>query len=84
LLLRDSLDTFAWTCSVVGPFAVRRDPQQRQLAEEGLAAEEEGVNPTKVASTAAPISSLKYGKCHRSRASTTPSSEKNRPAGCSS
>src|SRR5258705_7498898 len=31
-------------------------------------------------STAAPISSLKYGKCHWSGASTTPSSAMNRPA----
>src|SRR5215210_4673709 len=34
----------------------------------------------RVASTEAPISSLKYGKCHWSGASTTPSSEMNRPA----
>jgi hypothetical protein len=33
----------------------------------------------RVAPTAAPISSLKYGKCHWSGASTTPSSEMNRP-----
>src|SRR6266480_6089453 len=34
----------------------------------------------RVASTATPISSLKYGKCHWSGASTTPSSEMNMPA----
>ena len=33
-----------------------------------------------VAVTAAPISSLKYGKCQSSGSSTTPSSEMNRPA----
>jgi hypothetical protein len=33
-----------------------------------------------IASTATPISSLKYGKCHWSGASTTPSSEMNSPA----
>src|SRR4051794_28215557 len=32
------------------------------------------------ASTAAPISSLKYGKCHWSGASTTPSTDVNSPA----
>src|SRR4051794_29439287 len=34
----------------------------------------------RLASTAAPISSLKYGKCHWSGASTTPSRAMNRPA----
>jgi len=34
----------------------------------------------RVALTAAPISSLKYGKCQSAGSSTTPSSEMNRPA----
>jgi hypothetical protein len=65
-------NNIAWTCSVARTVAVRRDFQQRQLAEDGLAAEEEGVGATKVASTAAPISSLKYGALPRRRRARRP------------